>query len=112
MTEAELRERLAAEGLAPPGRDLRFTSWSNGPGDRYPAHRHDYDKVLLVEGGSIVFALPELGRALDLSAGHRLDLPAGTLHSATVGPTGVACVEAHLPSGSLSREKTTASDGA
>jgi quercetin dioxygenase-like cupin family protein len=112
MTEAELRERLAVEGLAPPGATLWFTSWSNGPGDRYPAHRHDYDKVLLVERGSIVFALPEQGRAVELSAGHRLDLPAGTLHAATVGREGVACLEAHLPRGSLTHEKTSASDGA
>ena len=35
--------------------------------------------------------------------GDRLDLPAGTRHDALVGPTGVTCLEAHLPAGSLAR---------
>jgi hypothetical protein len=35
--------------------------------------------------------------------GDRLDLPAGTRHDALVGPTGVTCLEAHLPAGSLPR---------
>ena len=108
MTEAELRARLAREGLAPRGPKLPVTSWSNGPGDRYGAHRHDYDKVLLVERGSIVFVLPELGRAVDLVAGDRLDLPAGTLHAAAVGSTGVTCLEVHLPRGSLTLRETSA----
>ena len=32
-------------------------AWSNGPGDRYGAHDHDYDKVIVVERGSIRFGL-------------------------------------------------------
>jgi hypothetical protein len=32
-----------------------------------------------------------------LSAGDRLDLPAGTPHAATVGASGCACVEAWGP---------------
>ena len=31
----------------------------------------------------------------------RLDLPAGTRHDALVGVSGVTCLEAHLPAGSL-----------
>ena len=108
MTEAELRERLAREGLARRAAELPVTRWSNGPGARYAAHRHDYDKVLLVERGSIVFALPELGRAVDLAVGDRLDLPAGTLHAATVSSTGVTCLEVHLPRGSLTLRETSA----
>ncbi len=45
--------------------------------------------------GSITFGLPEAGRWLLLKAGDRLDLPAGTLHEARVGPQGVLCLEAH-----------------
>jgi hypothetical protein len=30
-----------------------------------------------------------------LNAGDRLELPAGTLHDAIVGPRGVVCLEAH-----------------
>ncbi|MGZ8438952.1 MAG: hypothetical protein ACXWXR_10505, partial [Candidatus Limnocylindrales bacterium] len=47
------------------------------------------------------FGLPATGRAMDLVAGDRLELPAGTTHDAAVGEDGVACLEAHLPAGSL-----------
>jgi cupin superfamily acireductone dioxygenase involved in methionine salvage len=48
--------------------------------------------VLFCLSGSIVFHT----RAGDvaLEAGDRLDLPPGTEHAATVGPSGVTCVEA------------------
>ena len=87
-------DRLHGEGLA-------ASSWSNGPGDRYGAHEHGYDKVIVVESGSITFGLPPESGSVDLSAGDRLEVPAGTRHRATVGPTGVTCLEAHLPAGSL-----------
>ncbi len=89
-----LVERLRAEGLA-------AAPWSNGPGDVYAAHCHDYDKVLVVARGSIRFGLRDLGTAIELAAGERLDLPAGTEHDARVGPDGVTCLEAHLPAGTL-----------
>jgi hypothetical protein len=94
VTVAELRARLTAEGLTP-------TVWSNGPGDLYAAHRHEYDKVLVATDGSITFHLVELQRDVMLSEGERLDLPAGTTHAATVGPDGVTCLEAHLGAGAL-----------
>ncbi len=90
----DLRGRLRAEGLSP-------GSWSNGPGDRYAAHAHGYDKVLVCESGSIRFGLPDEDRSVELVVGDRLELPAGTRHDATVGPAGVTCLEAHLPAGSL-----------
>src|SRR5215207_6025207 len=90
--EAALRDRLRAEGLAP-------SAWGNGPGDRYAAHEHGYDKVIVVASGSIEFGLAD--GPLALEAGDRLELPASTVHDAVVGPEGVACLEAHLPKGSL-----------
>jgi hypothetical protein len=86
--------RLRDEGLSP-------GSWSNGPGDRYAAHEHGYDKVLACVAGSIRFGLPDGGGAVLLDEGDRLDLPAGTAHDAIVGPAGVTCLEAHLPAGRL-----------
>ena len=86
--------RLRAEGLAP-------SSWSNGPGDRYGAHDHAYDKVVVVASGSIQFGLPDLGRYVDLATGDRLELPAATRHDAIVGGSGVTCLEAHLPAGTF-----------
>ena len=94
MSVGELASRLRGEGLAP-------GSWSNGPGDRYGAHDHDYDKVIVVESGSIRFGLVDRGEAVDLARGDRLELPAGTRHDAVVGSAGVTCLEAHLPSGVL-----------
>ena len=96
MSAGGVADRLRAEGLAP-------GSWSNGPGDRYGAHDHDYDKVIVVERGSIRFGLPATGEAIELATGDRLELPAGTAHDAIVGGHGVTCLEAHLPSGTLER---------
>jgi hypothetical protein len=89
-----LAARLRAEGLAP-------GSWANGPGDRYAAHEHGYDKVLVCAAGSIRFGLPAHGTSVQLAVGDRLDLPASMLHDAVVGPDGVTCLEAHLPAGRL-----------
>lgn len=91
---SRLRERLTAEGLDP-------GAWSNGPGDRYAAHEHGYDKVIVVASGSIRFGLGGAG-TLALEVGDRLELPAGTVHDATVGPDGVTCLEAHRPEGTIS----------
>jgi quercetin dioxygenase-like cupin family protein len=90
----DVAQRLRGEGLEP-------GPWSNGPGDRYGAHGHDYDKVIVVESGSIRFGLPDSASVIDLDVGDRLELPAGTRHDALVGPGGVTCLEAHLPAGSL-----------
>ena len=86
--------RLRAEGLD-------AGAWSNGPLDRYGAHDHHYDKVLVVESGSIRFGLTDLGRSIELARGDRLDLPAGTRHDAVVGGSGVTCLEAHVASGTF-----------
>ncbi len=93
MSTTDLDARLREEGLS-------ASPWSNGPGDRYGAHDHAYDKVIVVAAGSIAFGLSE-GRSVELAAGDRLELPAGTRHDARVGPGGVTCLEAHAPAGTL-----------
>jgi uncharacterized protein YjlB len=90
----QLAARLRSAGLDP-------GSWANGPGDRYAAHRHSYDKVIVVSAGSITFGLPSSGGSIGLLPGDRLELPAGTDHDAVVGPSGVSCLEAHLPAGTF-----------
>ena len=87
-SEGELRELYSQEGLDP-------YAWSNGPGDRYSPHSHTYHKVLNVVRGSITWILPERGEEITTGPGDRLDLPAGTVHAARVGPEGVTCLEAH-----------------
>lgn len=87
MTDAEAMAAaaFAAEGLTP-------HQWSNKPGYRYAAHTHEYHKVLFCIDGSIVFHTPD--GDVSMEVGDRLDLPPGTVHSATVGPDGVTCMEA------------------
>jgi uncharacterized protein YjlB len=87
--------QLRAEGLDP-------GSWGNGPRDRYAPHEHGYDKVIVVTSGSITFGLPGSGTLIVLSAGDRLELPAGTEHDGLVGASGVRCLEAHLARGTFS----------
>jgi quercetin dioxygenase-like cupin family protein len=82
--------RMKAEGLS-------YYRWSNGPGDVYSAHVHDYHKVIYVVQGSITFGLPDTGNQITISAGDRLDLPAGITHNALVGSQGVVCLEGHRP---------------
>ncbi len=94
MDAVEIAGRLAAEGLEP-------ATWSNGPGDRYSPHEHAYDKVMVCAAGSIRFGLPARGITVDLVAGDRLELPAGTRHDAIVGPAGVTMLEAHVPAGTV-----------
>jgi mannose-6-phosphate isomerase-like protein (cupin superfamily) len=91
---SDAASRLRAEGLAP-------SPWSNGPGDRYGAHDHEYDKVIVVESGSIRFGLVDRGESVEVATGDRIELPAGTRHDALVGAAGVSCLEAHLPAGAL-----------
>jgi len=82
----ELMDRLHGEATG-------CYSWSNGPHDRYAPHSHSYEKVLYCVDGSITFVLERAGKELLLTAGDRMVLPAGTLHSAIVGPHGCTCIE-------------------
>ena len=85
-SRAEALAAFAEEGCSPP----RF--WENPPKDRYGSHDHAFHKVLFCLTGSIVFHTDD--GDIELTAGDRLDLEPGTLHSATVGPRGCGCVEA------------------
>ena len=85
-TRAGAVAAFEAEGCSAP----RF--WGSGPGDRYGSHDHAFHKVLFCLAGSIVFHVD--GGDVELTAGDRLDLEAGTIHAATVGAEGCECVEA------------------
>ena len=82
----ELMNKLRAEATG-------CCTWSNGPRDRYAAHSHAYEKVLYCVDGSIAFSLDASHERLELKAGDRLVLPAGTVHSAVVGGEGCTCIE-------------------
>lgn len=85
-SEATVARRLRDEGVEP-------QAWSNGPGDRYAAHDHGYEKVLMCAAGSIVFRVGPQAVRIELRAGDGFILPRGTSHSAEVGPNGVTCLE-------------------
>lgn len=88
--EHELRVLMQSQGLSP-------YSWSNGPGDQYTVHSHNYQKVLYCVRGSIRFILPDMqgdDATVNLSPGDCMLLPAHVRHSAEVGPQGVICLEA------------------
>jgi len=82
------------------GLGLDGHGWGNGPGDRYAAHVHPFDKTLIVLEGSIDLILPEEGRTLRLEASDRLELAAGTVLAVVVGEQGVTGWEAQRLAGS------------
>jgi mannose-6-phosphate isomerase-like protein (cupin superfamily) len=86
IDEAAIREWYARAGLSP-------RTWSNGAGDAYAAHRHDYHKTLFCLRGSITFEGGD-GERWELRPGDRLDIAPGTTHAAVVGLEGVTCIEA------------------
>ncbi|HET9851440.1 MAG TPA: AraC family ligand binding domain-containing protein [Candidatus Limnocylindrales bacterium] len=85
-SSATVARRLREEGVEP-------YAWSNGPGDRYPAHDHGYEKVLMCAAGSIVFRVGPEEAPVELGPGEGFVLRAGTRHSAEVGPMGCTCLE-------------------
>jgi quercetin dioxygenase-like cupin family protein len=87
-SEAELHRLLNEQGLS-------GYRWSNGPGDTYGRHSHQFHKIIYVVQGSITFILPDSSERVTLNAGDRLDLPREVAHEAEVGPQGVICLEAH-----------------
>ena len=82
--EARLRE-LGVDSYA----------WSNRPGDRYAAHEHGYDKLLVCAVGSITVLVGPGEAPVELVSGQGFELPAGTRHAAVVGPNGCTCLEGH-----------------
>ncbi|HEX2884507.1 MAG TPA: cupin domain-containing protein [Candidatus Limnocylindria bacterium] len=89
-------------GVAPAERLLRGAgvepyAWSNAPGDRYGAHDHGYEKLLVCAAGSITFLVGPDEMPVELGAGQGFVLPAGTRHAAIVGPDGCTCLEGHRP---------------
>lgn len=70
-------------------------AWSNGPGDRYGVHSHDYTKLLVCAAGSITFLVGADAVAVELLPGDGFILPPGTPHAAVVGAQGCTCLEGY-----------------
>lgn len=88
-TAEELRTELDEQ-------ELRVYQWSRAPEDIVAGHTHGYHKILYVVEGSIKFEFPTRHKSLTLTAGDRLELPAGIRHNYVTGIDGVTCLEAHV----------------
>ena len=60
--------------------------WQDAPNAVHTEHSHPSRTVVILTDGIITFTLQ--GEEKLLMPGQRLDIPAGALHSAKVGPTG------------------------
>jgi len=81
---------MTADRLAP-------SFWTGAPGQLFGWHAHTGAKVLYVVAGELTFTLRD-GSSYAMTTGDRIDLDAGTEHSAAVGPAGVRCVEGYSAS--------------
>jgi quercetin dioxygenase-like cupin family protein len=79
-TEDTARQQLTQEGF-------EVFRWRDEAGTDYQPHSHDHDESLWVIEGEMTFGAA--GREFHLSAGDRLMLPKGTIHTARAGSSGV-----------------------
>jgi mannose-6-phosphate isomerase-like protein (cupin superfamily) len=80
MDEDALSHRLCAEGFA------HTFVWQDGPNAHYPNHTHASETTHLILEGEM--ALSMNGATHTFGPGERCDVPAGTVHSARMGPNG------------------------
>ncbi len=86
-TLSTITKAMRAQGLRP-------YMWMNMANHRYAVRSHGYDKVLYVIDGSLEVTLPDSNQRIQLRAGDRINIAAGTRHGTIVGKTGAKCVEA------------------
>jgi mannose-6-phosphate isomerase-like protein (cupin superfamily) len=72
--------QLRAEGFT------RTYVWHDGPGAYYPEHTHPTMTAHIVLEGEVT--VTSEGKTQTYRAGERFDVPAGTIHTAKMGPTG------------------------
>ncbi len=60
--------------------------WQDGPGAFYPDHTHDMETAHIILEGEMTLTMD--GQTHTFGAGERCDVPAGTVHSAQMGPCG------------------------
>lgn len=91
----ELSERFIQK-LETEGFDS-VSEWQDEAGKSYPKHAHEGKTAIMVTDGSITFEIA--GQKKVLFPGQRLDISAGTLHSALVGESGVIYIIGEMSSG-------------
>jgi quercetin dioxygenase-like cupin family protein len=80
MNEKELENKLREEGFS------NIFVWQDHPNAFYPDHTHAGITAHVVLEGEIT--VTSQGKTQTYKAGERFDVPAGTVHSAKIGPKG------------------------
>jgi quercetin dioxygenase-like cupin family protein len=80
MNEKKLTELLREEGFA------HTFVWQDGADAFYPDHTHESETAHIILAGEMTLTMG--GRTGTYHAGDRCDVPAGTVHSARIGPQG------------------------
>lgn len=89
MTFAEYPINMDEKGLAASLREegFRYTYvWQDGPNVFYPEHQHAEETAHVILNGEMTLMLN--GEAKTYRTGDRCDVPAGSVHSARMGPRG------------------------
>jgi len=80
MDEAKLARNLEQEGFR------QTYVWEDNPNASYPDHTHPTETAHLILSGEMTLTME--GDSHTYRAGERCDVPAGTVHSAHMGPSG------------------------
>ncbi len=80
MNEEQLEKRLRAEGFK------HTYVWRDRPHAFYPDHTHDTETAHIILDGEMTLTMD--GQTHTFKPGERCDVPAGTVHSARMGPAG------------------------
>jgi quercetin dioxygenase-like cupin family protein len=80
MDEKDLAQKLKSEGFT------RTYVWHDKPGTFYPDHTRTTETAHIILGGEMKLTVN--GHTETYRTGGRCDVPAGTVHSAKMGPHG------------------------
>lgn len=80
MDAREWEKKLRKEGFS------HFFVWQDGPDAFYPDHTHSILTAHIILDGEMSLSME--GETRTCKAGDRVDVPAGTVHSAKMGPRG------------------------
>ncbi len=80
MDEKEWERKLLEEGFK------TVFVWRDGPNVFYPDHKHGQTTAHVILDGEMTIVSE--GQTQTVRAGGRFDVPANTIHSATMGPNG------------------------
>ena len=80
MDEDKLARDLKQEGFS------HTYVWQDAPNASYPDHTHATETAHIILSGEMTLMTEDGGRTY--RAGERCDVPAGTVHSARMGPSG------------------------